>query len=119
MLENLSLLISKYSYWLVIALIIGVLLYYFILKPREMKKQKSDDKENPIKRTVRGFGVMYDKLRESDFVKNVQEQNANADSQEFLPKELFVPEELEPKKKKIKPEKNPFATDFSTIGQEF
>ena len=62
-----------------------------------------------------GFGAMYDKIINSDFVKNVQEQNESADPGEFLPKELFTPSELEPKKKKIKPEKNPFATDFSNI----
>lgn len=66
-------------------------------------------------RMKRGFGVMasklkagYEKVRDSDYVKAIQEENNNPNPESFLPEELI-------NSKDSKDEENPFATDLGKL----
>lgn len=63
-----------------------------------MKKKK----ESVIKRMLRGFKFMYNKLANSNYVQNMKENEKSADPNEFMPVGFEQEESKE----------DPFATKF-------
>ena len=117
---NIITIITQYSLLIGILIIIGFLAYQFWIKPKMEKQNKVldntkaprlNDKENPASRISRGFGVMMDKVKESDYVKGIQKEQETASADDMMPKELMQ-EESQTKKKE---EPNPFATDISNL----
>ena len=75
---------------------------------------KTKKKDTTTKRMKRGFKVLsnklkdgYNKVCESEFVKNVQRANDNPNPESMLPKGLMGQEESE----------DVFSTDFSKLGK--
>lgn len=58
-------------------------------------KPKDETSDNPVKRMSRGLKVMYDKIAESDYVKGMQEEQANAKFDDMMPKEFMNEEKQE------------------------
>jgi hypothetical protein len=72
------------------------------MKPHQSKKQtRNTKKDTVIKRMVRGFKVMGKKIKESDYVKGIQEEQKTANPDAMLDVSLQgFSEEFEPKKKR-------------------
>ena len=85
--------------------------------------QPTEERDTTIKRMKRGFKVMYDKICNSNFVKNIQEQNNNADSDTFMPnlptEKLGTKKEIKNSKKEEQedePDPDEFSTDMNKVG---
>lgn len=120
--------ITKHTVLIAIVIIAIFLLWQFYLKNKLFSgKKKVEDKKEVIeadpnssliiaaennkpdtttKRIGRGFGVMMDKIRNSDYVKGVQAEQETAKSDDMLPKGIFVQDK--------EPEDN-FSTDLSKL----
>lgn len=100
--------ISNHTF-LVAIVVIGIFLFYqFYLRPKFSEKPQIqtvqttvantshlpiDQKEGVGSRMARGFTVMADKIRNSEFIKNQQEEQKTAKFDDMLPKELMGSEE--------------------------
>ena len=97
---DLSTIIAKYSLWIALVVIIIFLFYNFFIKPKYLREQKPLDqyapflketlekesieqKQKPLERIGRGFKVMHDKIKNSDYIKGIQEEQENSDPDEF------------------------------------
>ena len=75
-----------------------------IVKIDSQKSKPIKQTEGVIKRISRGLKIMYQKICNSDYVKNIQEEQKTADPNEFMPVGLSSREESQP---------DTFSTDFS------
>jgi hypothetical protein len=118
--------VSQHSLLIAIAVIIIFLLWQFYLKPKLGKKNSSISKEpqqsnaeviqktdSSVKqadttpsRIGRGFGVMMDKLKNSDYVKGMQEERESAKVTDMMPRELMGNQEES---------EDVWSTDFSKL----
>lgn len=71
--------LARYNFVIAIIIIICFLLYLFLKKPKSKLDEPitpeplDDGKDTTTKRIKRGFGVLTEKIRNSNFVANVQE----------------------------------------------
>ena len=101
--NNLSF-ISNHPIWTAIVVIIIFLAFQIFIRPMFTKKKENtevaqvipkvangipeqnkviaDDKDTTKKRIKRGFGIMVDKIRTSDYIKNMQEANKSSENKE-------------------------------------
>ena len=122
--------ITSNSLPLTVGIIIIFLCYQFFLAPlfkktkdkpddkkqEEIKKpeeNKTDKKESNVKRISGGFGVMMDKVKNSNYVKSVQEENEKGNPAFDLPSEFTNKK----RNKKSSDDDDQFSTDLSGFGK--
>lgn len=95
-----------------IIIILLFLFYQFFVKPKLYRVQKQEDtsggKDTFFRRIARGFGVMREKIANSEYAKRLEEEHKTASATDMMPSEM-----LQEDKKEEGPD--PFATDFSRL----
>ena len=96
---NPILLITQNAVWIIIVVIIVFLIYKLknifcsrknkeqqikddnleIIKKSVTEEEQKEAKESTLKRMKRGFGVMKDKLRNSEYIQNLQKEDTQQD----------------------------------------
>ena len=69
-----------------------------LLKKDELVKSTTPESNSKLKRIIRGFKVMYNKVNNSNYVQNIKATETTADPNEFYP--ILPAKEDKPKKKK-------------------
>lgn len=119
-----------WSFWIALIFIVGFLGFQ-ILKLVNTNRTKLEYKVKKVlatnetgpdsfgKRIKRGFGVMNDKLKNSDLVKGIQQEQSQSSFKDMLPTELVKPVEVNEEKDKKKETKatDPFSTDLNNLGK--
>ena len=74
--------ITRNSFWIILLVVIIFITYTLWPRKKETKPEGNvcPESESKIDRTVRGFGIMKDKIANSEVVKRIQQAESNPDA---------------------------------------